>query len=262
MHKTASLFDVPTITDYEPQAARRYAEFLVMLRSGVPMRTVNAYMYASRGWLPPTFNRNLLDLAAGRYLVVEKADDVVAAVLRPAPSLVDEDDGARVYENASALPRASWVPRVAVVPRPEDMLHKLAVRWFDPWQVALVEAPPVSGFLGEAPGPDGSAPATEANQPTFVRDDPESVAIDVQAPARGFLVLADQYRDGWNATVNGTPVPIQRANYAFRLVEVPAGRSRIEFRYAPRSLPQGALVSVVALLVAAGMLWRGRPAHS
>jgi hypothetical protein len=259
MPKTASLFGVPTVTDYEPQTSHRFAEFLVMLRTGRPMGSVSAYYYPVRGWMAPGFNRNLLDLAAGRYLVVDAADDDVAAVLTPSPPLIDGDASARVYENPSALPRAHWVPRVEVVRAPAELLRKLAGRWVDPWQVALLETPPASGFLGEPPAPDTTVPTAGAVRTTVVRDDPEAVTVDVQAPARGFLVLADQYRDGWHATVNGTPVPIQRANYVFRLVEVSAGRSRVEFRYAPRSLPLGALVSMLALLAALAVVGVTRP---
>jgi hypothetical protein len=258
MHKSASLFGVPTVTDYEPQTAQRFAEFLVMMRTGTPMRSISAYYYAVRGWMAPGFNRNLLDLAAGRFLVVDAAADDVASVLTPPPQVIDHDAAARVYENPSALPRALWVPRLEVVREPRELLRRLAVRWVDPWQVALVDAPPASGFLGEPPAPDGSVPATRAPRPTFVRDDPEAIAIDVQAPARGFLLLADQHRHGWLATVNGAPAPIERANYAFRAVEVPAGHSRVEFTYAPRSLRLGALISAGALLAAAATLWRGR----
>jgi len=53
------------------------------------------------------------------------------------------------------------------------------------------------------------------------------------ARGRGFLVLSDQYFPGWFASVNGRSAPIQRANYAFRLVEVPAGQSTVEFWYSP-----------------------------
>jgi hypothetical protein len=259
MHKSASLFGVPTVTDYEPQTSERFAEFLVMLRTGTPMRSVSAYYYAVRGWMAPGFNRNLLDLAAARFLVVDAADDDVASVLTPPPVRIDEDAGARVYDNPSAQPRALWVPRVEVVPRPRQLLRRLADRWVDPWQVALVETPPASGFLGEPPAGDGSRRAGAPPRATFVRDDPEAVAIDVQDPARGFLVLADQHRDGWEATVNGTPAPIERANYVFRLVEVPAGASHVAFRYAPRALPLGALVSILALAAALAVLALTRP---
>jgi hypothetical protein len=254
MEKSASLFGVPDIRDYEPQTAWRFAEFMVMMRESMPMRTLNAYYYALRGWMPPQFNRNLLDLAAGRYVVVDADSDGVAHVLTPSPPEIDRDGDVRVYENASALPRALWVPRVQVIPQLDVMLRRLALRWVDPWDTALVETPPASGFLGEPREVDAGRGTV-----SFARDDPESLAIDVDAPRRGFLLLADQYRDGWHATVDGVAAPIERANYVFRLVEVPAGRSRVEFRYDPPGLRLGALVSALALLVAGGTLWLTRP---
>jgi hypothetical protein len=250
MAKSASLFGVPTLGDYEPQTARRYAEFLVRLRQGTPMRTLNAFYYPIEGWMSRKLNRSLLDLAAGRFIVVPKAADRAEAALSPPPLLRDENASLRVYENQSALPRALWVPRVEVVREPRVLLERLAARYFDPWQVALVEAPPPSGFRGEPAAAAGaSAPLV-----TFVHDEPEWIVIDVAAPARGFLVLADQYHDGWQATVDGAPVAILRANYAFRAVEVPRGAARVEFRYAPRSWTDGALVSSVSLLAVGAVL--------
>ena len=101
-----------------------------------------------------------------------------------------------------------------------------------------METSPPSGFTG-APG-DGRQGSV-----IFVQNDPERVVLRVDAPQRGFLVLADQWFPGWQATVGGTPVPILRADYVFRLVEVPAGRSTVEFRYVPDALLLGALISAV-----------------
>jgi hypothetical protein len=135
------------------------------------------------------------------------------------------------------------------------LLRRLALRWVDPWQVALVETPPSSGFLGE------DVPRTSAAPPhvTFVRDDPEALALDVRAPQRGFLLLADQHAAGWHAAVDGRPTPILRANYAFRAVEVPAGTSRVEFRYRPRTVVAGAAVSLATLLAMFGAFVLTRP---
>jgi hypothetical protein len=52
-----------------------------------------------------------------------------------------------------------------------------------------------------------------------------------------------------------------RANYLFRAVEVPAGESTVEFRYAPASVRIGAAITGAVLLglVVIGLLrWRGR----
>jgi uncharacterized membrane protein YfhO len=91
-----------------------------------------------------------------------------------------------------------------------------------------------------------------------VRDDPEHIVLDVDAPVRGFLFLADQHAPGWSASVNGAPSPIRRANFAFRLIEVPQGTSRVELRYRPASVPIGAAISIVTLVGVGLVLLRGR----
>jgi len=246
MAKTASLFRVPDILDYEPLLTQRYADFSLMLRVGMRVRSLSDILL--RGPEPgPGFSRRLLDLTAARYLIV--APRFVPTIEQMAPPLTHLRDaaGLSVWENPSALPRAFFVPRLEVVTPPKALLDRLATGSDDLRQVALVEEAPPSGFTGAAAT---NAPASAL----FLRDEPEHLIIQVDAPARGFLVLSDQDFPGWLASVDGHAVPIQRANYAFRTVEVPAGRSSVEFRYAPRSLLLGTGVSAltcVGLLVAA-----------
>lgn len=69
----------------------------------------------------------------------------------------------------------------------------------------------------------------------------------VRRSAPGWLVAAQPFYPGWKAFVNGVPVPILRANYAFCAIEVPEGSSSVELRYEPRSFRRGAWVSALAL---------------
>jgi uncharacterized membrane protein YfhO len=59
------------------------------------------------------------------------------------------------------------------------------------------------------------------------------VAIEVEAPAAGWVVLADPWHPWWFAEVDGRPAPILRANVLFRAVAVPAGRSIVRFTFRP-----------------------------
>ena len=258
--KSASLFDVPTIGDYEPQMSRRYAEYSVMMRLGRPMASLNDVLYVN-SWTPPGLNRRLLDLSAVRYLLVDPAVDNTAAVMQPplvpvsgfaAGASAGTDADVRLYENPHALPRAFYVPRVAVVTDSSALLERLARGRDDPRRVALVEVPPPTGFTG-SPNNDGTGSVT------FETDDPEHVVLRVHAARRGFLFLADTHFPGWRATVGGTPTPILRANYTFRLVEVPAGDSTVEFRYAPTSIRLGTCVSGVTILAVGILLLRWAP---
>jgi hypothetical protein len=238
MPKTPALFGMPSVTDYEPQPGRRWSEFYVMMRSGGPMRSLNDFYYGrSTAW----FKRRLLDLTAARYVVVGPPPADMVGLPRASLVPLHTSGGVTVYENPSALARARWVHRLFRVPDPGTLLMRLANGPDDLRTGALVEALPASGFFGDL-GPD------DEGKVTFVSDDFEHVVLQVVAPRRGFVVLADQDVPGWHATVNGEPAEIIRANYTFRAVEVPAGESRVDFRYAPTSVRIGGWVSAVTLV--------------
>jgi hypothetical protein len=243
MHKTPSLFGVRSMYDYEAQPPRRYTEFAVMMRLGREMRSINDWYYPG-DWTPPGFARRLLDLTGARWVVAAPSADHVRDGIRPPLKLASETDGLRIYENAQALPRARYVPRVDVVPDDHQLLRRLAFGHDDLGAVALLEAAPPSGFTGIA-GSEGTGTVE------FLLDRPERVVLRVEASQRGFLFLADQHYPGWHASVNGERAPILRADYAFRLVEVPAGTSTVEFRYAPVTVPIGAAVSALTVLALA-----------
>jgi uncharacterized membrane protein YfhO len=78
----------------------------------------------------------------------------------------------------------------------------------------------------------------------------DTVIMDVLTDAPGVLVLTDLYTKDWLAQLDGDPVKLYRANYAYRAVFVPAGRHRVAFAYSPRSFSMGAGLTVLGLIAA------------
>ena len=60
-----------------------------------------------------------------------------------------------------------------------------------------------------------------------------AIEIAVDAGQAGFVVLNDMYHDWWEATLDGKPVDILRANVLFRAVQVPAGKHVLTFEFKP-----------------------------
>ena len=54
------------------------------------------------------------------------------------------------------------------------------------------------------------------------------------------------YADGWNAYLNGKLVPHYRVNYVLRGMPVPVGDNQIEFKFEPKVIQQGSLISLVS----------------
>ncbi|MGH7536949.1 MAG: hypothetical protein ACREMG_15435, partial [Gemmatimonadales bacterium] len=92
------------------------------------------------------------------------------------------------------------------------------------------------------------------------------VAVDVDTPGAALLRLADLWYPDWVATVDGRPSEILKADYLLRAVVVPAGRHRVEFRFASPAMRRGLMLSGACLLVTLGLLGAGllrrRPAAS
>ena len=74
----------------------------------------------------------------------------------------------------------------------------------------------------------------------------------------GLVVLTDAHYPGWEATLDGEPVRILRANLDFRAVVVPAGIHEIEMRYRPASFRTGILLAGLSVLACGGAGILGR----
>jgi uncharacterized membrane protein YfhO len=82
---------------------------------------------------------------------------------------------------------------------------------------------------------------------------PDELKYSYQAPRDGMVVFSEiYYADGWQAFLDGKPVPHVRADYVLRAMPVPAGSHTIEFRFEPKSYSVGngvSLASSIALML-------------
>jgi uncharacterized membrane protein YfhO len=85
---------------------------------------------------------------------------------------------------------------------------------------------------------------------------PDRLVVDTDASARGHLVVAEAYQEGWKATLDGKEVPVRLANVLFRAVAVPAGSHRVELRYRPAAVYGGAALTATGVAALAGLLVR------
>jgi hypothetical protein len=147
----------------------------------------------------------------------------------------------KLYDRQDALPRAYLAGRSQVV---DDaaVAARLSVPDFEPRAEVALASSPTARELQAAP---------DAGSVTFETDEPERVRLAVRTDAEQYLVLSDSWYPGWTATVDGVAVPIERANILFRAVAVPPGAHMVEFRYEPRSVQIGAMLSAAGLAVAA-----------
>ena len=152
----------------------------------------------------------------------------------------------KIYENLDNLSRPFIVHQAQVIPGDAEAVTVMRDPSFQPAQtVILAEQPRVQG-----------QPGAGADRVEVMSYTPERVVVNAGLAGDGYLVLMDTYYPGWEARLDGQPVPIYRANLIGRAVELPAGRHQIEFDYRPQTFRLGAIISLVSLvLVAIGLAW-------
>ncbi len=99
-------------------------------------------------------------------------------------------------------------------------------------------------------GPD------EAGAAYMVSLQPNRLRLKVEARRPSFLVLSEVYYPGWEATVDGKPAPLLKADYILRGIPVMPGEHSVELRFRPRTLIWGLAISALALTGLAGLFAR------
>lgn len=196
----------------------------------------------------------LITGAAGQYFFYNTVQELPASLAalgvkyllapndwKPAPGFERVYAGEiSIYRSAAPVERA----RILFDYRVGDAAQTLSLARspdFDPKRLLLLEQEPAPAQKSAAPG--------EAVSARVVSYAPNEVILEASAPRPGFLLLLDTYYPGWKAFVNKAPATIYRADYNFRAVQVPAGKSLVRFVYTPLSFYAGLGISLTALLL-------------
>ena len=221
---------------------------------------------------------------------------------RPAPgpdwrqATRDDYQGAAVYENPAALPRA-WLSQAAVgYPTFEQALARVEKFDFDPrglvigdWEISADQLEwmtwPKSMLRkdqGNRPKPadyfsyrwgDGQPARAGQERITWLEDSPERLRLRIAGGQGTWLVLADTYFEGWEATLNftGRPavdrprliVPAYGLLRALPVPESPEGTVDVTFVYRPAAWRRGLLLSTgaAAMIVVLMAIMMIKPMH-
>jgi hypothetical protein len=210
-------------------------------------------------------NCNLLDAIPklnGFYSLYLRDADEVLSLLYPSPKerlprLVDFLNVSHVTAPDSLLEwaaRQSFLPLATVGQKPvfadaHAALQALQDSTFDPRN--LVYLPPEAASVIKA---TNRTTATIASS----RFTAHRSEIQVEASEGSVLVVAQAYYHPWKAYVDGAPVRLWRANYAFQALEVPAGQHAVTLAYEDSQFRQGAFISGITLVVCALAWFRQR----
>ena len=215
-------------------------------------------------------NCNLLDnipKVDGLYsLYLREPDKVERALLYPStnfnPQLTALLDFLGVAQFTAPGGPAHWQYRPTHMPmatagqRPvfagaDDTLKAIANPAFDPRQ-AVYLPPEAKSFIAAT-----NRSASEIIRADFARHHAE-IQIRGETPCLLTIAQADYHR--WRADVDGRPVKVWRANYAFQALEVPAGQHLVRLKYEDRLFQAGSLISILSIVGC--LLWVRRSVNA
>lgn len=219
-----------SIGGYSPVKIRRYQDLIENDLTAEIQDVGNQLRAAGKGETPFTMDfmkgERVLNMLNTKYI---KANE----------------DGNGVITNPYALGNAWFVDEVKLVKSADEEMETL--RQIDPATTAVVDETKFKVSKTEfTPGGRATLEEARSNYLKYSTDSPED----------GLLVLSEvYYAEGWTAILDGkTEVPIIRANYVLRAVEVPKGIHRLELRFAPTSYSVGNKISMVSSLAILGLL--------
>lgn len=154
--------------------------------------------------------------------------------------------GTDVFPNPEANGAAWFVKEVMKVNSPAEELEKTGT--VNTREVAVINQSTV----------DSRQLAVDSTASvTLVEHIPPYLKYETESTSNGLVVFSEiYYPKGWHAFIDGKEVPILRADYVLRALEVPAGKHTIEFRFEPKPYVVGNKITMasgwVLLLVALG----------
>lgn len=141
--------------------------------------------------------------------------------------------------NPKSLGNAWFVSGIKVVETADEELA--AINGINPSETAVLHKQFVDHVQGKTftKGLNGDIKLTEY-QPNYLK-------YEVKTGSEQLAVFSDiYYENGWNAFIDGKPVPHFRVNYILRALVIPADASMVEFRFEPKAYYNGNKVSLAS----------------
>lgn len=176
--------------------------------------------------------QRLLDLLGVTSLVYKKTERPLLST----DTILWQNKDWYIIKNYSAMPRVRFASSFEVISNQNTILQRLFSSEFNPAHTIILDKQP---RLKLDPKPGFAFFATYAEN-----------TVDLFAYTTGntLLVLNDTYFPGWKAYIDKKEVPIFKANYTFRAIELPKGKHTIQFVYKPLSFKIGLLITHAALV--------------
>ncbi len=171
-------------------------------------------------------NEDVLDMFNVRYLITQNP----------------QNGAEQIQRRSTAAGNAWFVNKVTFVK--DNAQEMQAISSFDPTKEAFVH----ESFKNQLNTSKLGLPSNAEIR--LVSYHPDTLKYESTSPNDAFAVFSEVYYEkGWKAYIDGNEVPIIRADYLLRALQVPGGNHNIEFIFAPDSIRISNMISLIASIV-------------
>ncbi len=195
-------------------------------------------------------------LSAGNVTTILSGDTVAAPGVQRVAAIPNRGRvPLMLYKNQRAMGDTALVATWKMAASDGEALTWMQAEGYDPRKQVVVQTPEPSLFsflqpaISSSPipgaGPDSCQKSSEDTL-TQIESTTLSDRYRVVHACDEFLVFSDPFYPGWSVSVDGTPVPVVRANLAFSAIFLPKGTHEIVKSYRPYSYLVGIISSLFA----------------
>lgn len=226
---------------YDTLRLKRYAELLASAQSGqVPekyLRSDAVFPSEENG-----YRSRLLELTGVKYLLDKEDNPKNGNNWHESKFSPDEVKGIwqfqkfQVYERKNVLPRVFLTTDYKVAINDREIISNIYDQNY-PLTKVIIEREPREKIIYNG----------QILLPTIKKYEPQDIVLETNTESSSILFLSDAYEPGWKATIDSKPTEVLRAHYAFRAVEVPAGKHFVTFKYTSQSAQLGLYVTYASI---------------
>lgn len=227
-------FGIEEIGGYYPVYSKRYAEYIHLSQNPEVPRPDS---FGNSLWFKK-FDSPLIDLINTKY------------VLEPLNRRFPETDKMelvyqgeiKIYRNRSVFPRIFFVPSYLFCPGRDEAYKALgSFSRMDFQKKVILEDMPSSEFKLLSGERENDFYKQRIEIKSYRSNE---IIFSSHTDKDGFVVVADNYADGWRVSVDGKEEKILRANYIMRTVPVKAGSHEIRMYFRPLLILTGIWISI------------------
>jgi len=167
-------------------------------------------------YLSGRLNMNVINMLNTRYVITQQG----------------------VQYNPAAFGNAWFVKNVTWVNTPNEEIEAIADA--DLKAVAIID----TCWRGKIQGEMAMTQPAKIELTNYAN--PGNLFYESESTEAGLAVFSEVYYKTWRAFIDGEEVPVIRANYILRAIEIPAGKHQIEFRCKDELLQKSQMVSIAA----------------